>query len=202
MINSSLLAFTSTLIQAGRIRASDVHHLQRDLLPDGISLRGEAELLLRLDQSVSRADPAFSAWLVAAMVDFVVWGTCPTGSVDRETAEWLVSVLRGSQGPTRTARLIADEIVREAQDVDQGLLAFMCGRSGEGRPSAPSSVGLANTRPEPGLIRMSLVRQKLRGGQRPFRRGLPVQEHPTRAPSRDPSRSRALARSTPAARPR
>src|SRR5690349_5082963 len=110
MIKSSLLAFTSTLIQAGRIRSSDVHHLQRDLLPDGISSRKEAELLLRLDQSVSRADPAFSAWLVAAMVDFVVWGTRPTGSVDRETAEWLVSVLQGSQGPTRTARLIADEI--------------------------------------------------------------------------------------------
>jgi hypothetical protein len=61
MINPSLHALAATLIRAGRIRSSDVKRLQRDILPDDISSRGEAELLLRLDQSVSRADPAFSA---------------------------------------------------------------------------------------------------------------------------------------------
>ncbi len=61
MINPSLHALAATLIRAGRIRSGDVKRLQRDILPDSISSRGEAELLLRLDQSVSRADPAFSA---------------------------------------------------------------------------------------------------------------------------------------------
>ena len=84
MINSSLQAFASNVQKAGRISFGDVKRLQRDILPNGISSRAEAELLLTLDQSVSRADRAFADWLVAMMVDFVVWGVRPTGSVDAE----------------------------------------------------------------------------------------------------------------------
>src|SRR4029078_10531867 len=71
MINSSLQAFASDVQMAGRISFNDVKRLQRDILPDGISSRAQAELLLPLDQSVSRADRAFADWLVAMMVDFV-----------------------------------------------------------------------------------------------------------------------------------
>jgi hypothetical protein len=44
------------------------------------------------------------------MVDFVVWGSRPTGYVDVETAHWLGRTLVGSRGPTRTGLLIAREI--------------------------------------------------------------------------------------------
>ena len=84
MINSSLQAFASNVQKAGRISFGDVKRLQRDILPNGISSRAQAELLLTLDQTVSRADRAFADWLVAMMVDFVVWGLRPTGSVDAE----------------------------------------------------------------------------------------------------------------------
>ena len=84
MINSSLQAFASKVQSAGRISFGDVKRLQRDILPNGICSRAEAELLLTLDQIVSRADRAFADWLVAMMVDFVVWGVRPTGSVDAE----------------------------------------------------------------------------------------------------------------------
>ena len=86
MINSSLQAFASNVQTAGRISFGDVQRLQRDILPDGISSQAEAELLLTLEQVVSRADRAFADWLVAMMVDFVVWGLRPTGTVDVETA--------------------------------------------------------------------------------------------------------------------
>jgi hypothetical protein len=86
MINSSLQAFASNVQKAGCISFGDVQRLQRDILPDGISSRGEAEFLLTLDQIVSRADRAFADWLVAMVVDFVVWGLRPTGTVDAETA--------------------------------------------------------------------------------------------------------------------
>ena len=84
MINSSLQAFADQALKARRISFGDVKRLQRDILPDGISSRAQAELLLTLDQTVSRADRAFADWLVAMMVDFVVWGVRPTGSVDAE----------------------------------------------------------------------------------------------------------------------
>ena len=58
MINSSLQTFANKVQKAGCIRFGDVKRLQRDILPDGISSRQEAELLLSLEQSVDRADRA------------------------------------------------------------------------------------------------------------------------------------------------
>ena len=113
MINSALQTFANNVQQAGRISFGDVKRLQRDILPDGISSREEAELLLTLEQSVGRADRAFGDWLVATMVDFVVWGTRPTGSVDAMTAAWLSPFLVG-QRTTKTMRRLARELAAEA----------------------------------------------------------------------------------------
>src|SRR3954452_12366685 len=114
MINSALQVFASKVQKAGRISFGDVKRLQCDALPDGISCREEAELLLTLEQSVSRADRAFSDWLVAMMVDFVVWGLRPTGTVDGETAAWLTPFLVG-QRATKTTRRLARELAAEAE---------------------------------------------------------------------------------------
>src|SRR5215207_230519 len=89
MINSSLQIFANKVQEAGRISFGDVKRLQRDILPDGISSREEADLLLTLEPTVGQADRAFADWLVAMVVDFVVWGMRPTGTVDAETAAWL-----------------------------------------------------------------------------------------------------------------
>ena len=196
MSKVTLHTFTARVSKSGRIGLDDVRKLHRDILPDGISSQVEAELLLHLDQSVSRADPAFSHWLVAVMVDFVVWSTRPTGYVDRETADWLARALVGDRGPTRTALLIAGEIVREAQDVDEALLSWMRDlpraelQPGSGRAS------LGHMRDDVRSIRVPSLWRKLRGGQRRSRRALRVQGPPTLTHSIDPSRSRALAQSS------
>src|SRR5215203_350200 len=120
MINSSLQAFASSVQKAGRISFGDVQRLQRDIMQDGISSREEAEILLTLDQIVSRADRAFADWLVAMMVDFVVWGLRPTGTVDAETAAWLTPFLVG-QRTTKTMRRLAREVVAEADHYGTAL---------------------------------------------------------------------------------
>src|SRR5215210_4654157 len=114
MINSSLQTFANKVQAAGRISFGDVKRLQRDILPDGISSREEADLLLTLEQTVSRADRAFADWLVALVVDFVVWGMRPTGTVDAETAAWLTPFLVG-QRTTKTMRHLARELAAEAE---------------------------------------------------------------------------------------
>jgi hypothetical protein len=113
MINSALQTFANKVQQAGRISFGDVKRLKRDILPDGISSRDEAELLLILAQSVGRTDRAFGDWLVATTVDFVVWGMRPTGTVDAETAAWLSPFLVG-QRTTKTMRRLARELTAEA----------------------------------------------------------------------------------------
>src|SRR5215218_9009091 len=173
MINPSLHAFAATLIETGRIRPGDVKRLQRDILPDGISSRAEAELLLRLHQRVSRANPAFSAWLVAVMVDFVVWGTRPTGYVDREMTEWLISVFGsvfgGSRSPTCTALLIASEIVREAQNIDEALLSWMRTNSRNGLRRGLEVMSLGRFQHTLNSSRAPSLWRTLQGRQRRFR---------------------------------
>src|SRR5215207_10990317 len=113
MINPSLQTFANKVQAAGRISFGDVKRLQRDIFPDGISSREEAELLLSLAQTVGRADRAFGDWLVTMMVDFVVWGMRPTGTVSAETAAWLAPFLVG-QRTTKTMRRLARELAAEA----------------------------------------------------------------------------------------
>ena len=120
MVNSSLQTFINKVQAAGRISFGDVHRLQRGILPDGISAREEAELLLTLAQTVGRADRAFGDWFVAMMVDFVVLGRHPTGTVDAETATWLAPFLVG-QRTTKTMRRLARELEAEADHAGWGL---------------------------------------------------------------------------------
>ena len=126
-MNSSLLAFRLRVSRSGRITADDVKALQREILPGGVASREEADLLLALDYSTRRGDPRFTDWLVAALVDFAVWGERPTGRVDAQMARWLASWL--TQAPNATSRRLAREIMREAQDVDAALLAGVAGEA-------------------------------------------------------------------------
>ena len=81
----------------------------------------EAEILLQLANTVEEPDPAWTDFVVAAIVDFVVWGERPTGYVDPDSAGWLLAVLSGDVR-ARLARRIAREIASEAQDVDPRLV--------------------------------------------------------------------------------
>jgi hypothetical protein len=70
---------------------------------------------------------AHESWgdaLVTLMVDYVVWGVRPTGSVTAEDARWLAAALEFG-GPTETAMRIAYAVVEEAQTTDEALVDFI-----------------------------------------------------------------------------
>lgn len=124
MIKHSLLIFADKAVESGLISAKDVNELQHLVLPDGITCREEADTLIALDRAVPGADPAFAEFLVAELVDFAVWTSRPTGYVDQDTARWLVASLDCGSGPTATAQRVAFEVAKEAERVDETLLAF------------------------------------------------------------------------------
>ncbi|AWN42219.1 hypothetical protein [Methylobacterium durans] len=124
MINASLQDFCNRIAAAGRITTADLSVLGDELLPDGITVRDEADLLIALDRAVPVSNPAFADFLVAAIVDFAVWGERPTGYINAETARWLAASIGNGRGPTATGARIAVEIVREAQASDETLIAF------------------------------------------------------------------------------
>ena len=48
--------FVTRVLSQKRVRFGDVRRLSRDVLPDGITTRDEAEVLIALDQTISKTD--------------------------------------------------------------------------------------------------------------------------------------------------
>lgn len=140
MITRALETFTHDVMAKGGMDRDDVRRLQRDILPDGVECRDAADVLVALDRAVSEKDIAWSAFVIQAVVDFVVWTSRPTGRIDRDTAEWLVGSLGCGTGPTDVAMAIAFEAVRECDCADERLVAFVM-RSAGGRRHA-AEIGL------------------------------------------------------------
>lgn len=124
MIKTSLHSFAERIVEARAISAEDVTLLQRDILADGISSREEADVLIALDRVSRNNHASWETFLVSAVVDFAVWGARPTGYIDQDIGRWLAASLACGIGPTPTASRVAFEIVKEAQSVDDALLAF------------------------------------------------------------------------------
>jgi len=125
MVRWSLESFINSTIARSEISRTDVNSLRRDVLPNGIESRDEADVLIALDRAVYDKDEGWAPFLIQAVVDFVVWSSRPTGRVERDTAEWLVSSLGCGSGPTRNAVAIAFEVIREAESSDEALVAFV-----------------------------------------------------------------------------
>ena len=123
MFTSELRTFINTVLDNRRITAEDVRHLKSSILQDGIGSRLEADALLALDRTLD-TDPSWAEFLTAVMVDYVVWGSRPTGRVPAEKAAWLVTAFTCGE-PTGDGVRIARAIVAEAQEVDPELLLFV-----------------------------------------------------------------------------
>ncbi|MFD6317034.1 hypothetical protein [Methylorubrum thiocyanatum] len=124
MTNTALELFCTRIVDAGRLTQDDVRELAREILPDGIMGRDEADLLLALDRAVADTHEGFSAFVTAEVVNFAVYGERPTGIITREMSAWLAASIAGRKGPTALGSRIAMEIVREAETSDEALIAF------------------------------------------------------------------------------
>jgi len=138
MNNNSLQEFAHRIRQTKRIGKQDVQHLQRHILPDGVMSREEAELLIALDTEAGTVHASWPIYLVGAITDFAVWGSRPTGYIDRDTALWLKMSLTGKGIPSPRAARVLAEIIAEAQEVDASLLTEM---------AAPTDWARRNHRP-------------------------------------------------------
>ena len=119
----SVQQFCNHAVSTGAISDEDLLVLKREVLPEGLMSREDADLLIALERAVIGSD-AFADFLVASVVDFAVWGTRPTGYIDRDVAAWLAASLSGREGPSPVGARIAMEIVREAQGSAESLMAF------------------------------------------------------------------------------
>jgi len=135
MKNIKLEGFVTKTTIRSQITFGDVRRLQRDHLPDGVSTRQEAEILIRLDATVGRADKAWTDWLVAAIVDFAVSTEGLIGAVDSETGTWLKELLAGTS--TKAGRRIGREIRRKVEHA-QSMVSLPAEQDGNAVLPPPS----------------------------------------------------------------
>jgi hypothetical protein len=156
MNRTSLHDFVARVLADDRILFADLKRLQRDILPERITSREEAEILLFLDSVILRADREWTAYLTATIRDFAVWKLEPAGSLDRGKAAWISAAL-ASADPGKTARAILREIVHEARSIDDdallelGLGAMEPARSRRRKPDVPDCATAAWPRPSGGI---------------------------------------------------
>ena len=143
MISNDLREFVDRVMDAGFICADDVGVLTGESFNDLVITRDGIDVLVALERAVPSV-PAFADYLVATVVDFVVWQSRPTGIVDRATAHWLMASLAAGEGPTPTARRIAFEIVREAERCDDLLIGFAMARPTGARGAGVGRLALAS----------------------------------------------------------
>src|SRR5215208_1439845 len=129
MDTTPLCVFVNKVTASNRIVFGDLRRLQRDVLPTGPATREEIETLLSLD-SLGQLDDDWPGYLVTTIRGFVLSTSLPPGSVDADTAAWLVTAL--SDARPRSATAIVRAVLSEARHVDEVLLAF--GRRGAKRP--------------------------------------------------------------------
>jgi hypothetical protein len=118
-MSNALRDFASKALETKRLGFADLRRLQRDILPQRLTTREEAELLLAIDGALVRADRDWSNYLVSAVGQFVVWGSEPIGHVNQSKVEWLLAAL--STARRKTAAAIIRDVTREAPQLDHPL---------------------------------------------------------------------------------
>jgi hypothetical protein len=125
MNNAVLRSIIADALESGVLAAEDWRRLREEVLADGLTCREDADLLIALDRSDVVLPDGWADHLTAAVVEYAVWTERRTGTVDADAAAWLIATLSAGRGPTDTARRIAFEVVKEADSVDESLLAFV-----------------------------------------------------------------------------
>jgi len=110
---------------AKRIDASDVVALLREVYPQGVQGRNEAEALIVFDREFSDPAPEWRGFMAEAVADHLICRSEPYGIISDEKASWLIAAIApagriGTQGGIQT--LI--RTLESASALPPSLIAF------------------------------------------------------------------------------
>jgi hypothetical protein len=110
---------------AKRIDASDVVSLLREVYPEGVRGRNEAEALIAFDREFSDPAPEWRGFMAEAVADHLLRRSEPLGVVTDEKAEWLMRAIAPSgRIATRGGAETLIRTVELASEIPARLAAF------------------------------------------------------------------------------
>ena len=130
-----------SLMNKPALTAADVANLRRTVLGDNAVTRDEAEALFALECAPVQKCPEWTAFLVEAVTDHVVWQARPTGVVNTPQAEWLVAQVDRAKSVNALAVLV--NVLAEAHRVPMWLGAAARGRANAGWPGVREALEAA-----------------------------------------------------------
>jgi hypothetical protein len=89
-MSETMQAHIEAIQSRGSISAEDVLTLRREVFPDGVVCRNEAEALFRLNDASLEAAPEWAEFFVEALMDHIVYQKEPRGYVEEQDAAWLI----------------------------------------------------------------------------------------------------------------
>lgn len=121
----------------------DVASLHRHLFAERSLDRGEAEALFDLERAALSRCEAWTEFFIQAVTDHVVWGARPTGRLDEDQAEWLVSQVDIARTPASFAILV--NVLDEAHTVPSWFRGAVRTRALSGWPGVSHAMPVHQT---------------------------------------------------------
>jgi hypothetical protein len=108
-----------------RIDASDVVSLLREVYPEGVRGRNEAEALITFDREFSDPAPEWYGFLAEAVADHLLRRSQPMNVITLEKAQWLVrAIAPAGKIATRGGHEILARTIEQASEIPSTLSAF------------------------------------------------------------------------------
>ncbi len=106
MGDTSLHSFATKVLKGNRLLFADLRRLERDVLPDGVRSREEAEILISLDR-LERVDAGWPPYLVGVLSEFALSQSQSCRGFESEPDPWLSELLLRARPKTAEAVLRA-----------------------------------------------------------------------------------------------
>jgi hypothetical protein len=121
--------FASALKAGAAISPTDVLAIRREVWPDGVVARAEAETIFEIHRAARGHSVEWGDFFIEAITDAVVNGAGPHGYVDEDTAAWLVGQLdRDGRAIGAVELELVVSIVEKALNAPASLKAWAMAR--------------------------------------------------------------------------
>ena len=115
------------LLADGIIDADEVARLKEVLYEDGVIDKEEADFLFEINDAVTGKDndPAWEAFFIQAIADFLLKDEVSPGEIDADEAAWLVEKIGADGQVDGTEKALLEKLQKEAKSFPETLAALL-----------------------------------------------------------------------------
>lgn len=123
MHNAALMSLADDIAADRKISADEALRMRREIFPDGVVTRQEADVMVALQGRVANSDEAWANAFVEAIVDHVLQSGAHAGHVDEAAVTWLIASF-GYEGAAETEFEVVLKVLERAESAPDSLSVF------------------------------------------------------------------------------